>query len=112
MLKSFKYAASGIKDALRSEANLSVHLLFGIIAFVFAYFFEFTKIEFAVLILTVFSVIILELVNTIVEKIVNMYSLKISEEARIIKDISAAVVLLSAISAVIIGLLLFLPKVI
>ena len=109
MLKSFKYAINGIKDALKSEANLSVHFLFGTVAIIFAYFFKFTKIEFAVLILTIFSVIILELINTIVEKLVDMNSKKITEEARIIKDISAGIVLLSAVSSVIIGFLLFLP---
>lgn len=109
---SFKYAFRGLKDALRSEANLNAHLLFGLIAFIFAYFFDFTILEFAILALTIFSVVILELINTIVEKLVDMHSTKISEEARIIKDISAAVVLLSSFSAIIIGALLFLPKII
>lgn len=108
--KSFKYAINGIKDAVRSEPNLSVHLLFAVIALIFAYFLEFSNTEFMILIITIFSVIILELVNTAVEKIVDLHSLKISEQARQIKDISAAVVLLSAISSLIIAGFLFLPK--
>lgn len=112
MLDSFKYAYNGFRDALKSEANLSIHLLFGTIALIFAYYFEFTTIEFSVLLLVIFSVVILELVNTIVEKLVDMHSLKISEEARVIKDISAAIVLLSSVLAVIIGALLFIPKII
>lgn len=99
-----------MRDALRSEPNLSVHLLFGSIAIIFAYFLEFTNIEFAILTISVFSVIILELINTAIEKLVDMYSTKISDQARQIKDISAAVVLLSAISSIIIGVFLFLPK--
>lgn len=108
--QSFKYAINGLKDAFRSEPNLSVHILFAVIALIFAYFLEFSNTEFMILIFTIFSVIILELVNTIVEKLVDMHSTKISEEARQIKDISAAVVLLSAISALIIGFLLFVNK--
>lgn len=110
MIESFKYAQQGIKDAIKSEPNLSVHLFVAIIVLIFAYFFNFNTIEFVALTITIFSVIILELINTIVEKLVDMYSTKISEEARQIKDISAAVVLLSAISALIIGILLFVNK--
>lgn len=110
MIESFKYARQGIKDAIKSEPNLSVHLFVAIIVLIFAYFFNFNTIEFVALTITIFSVIILELINTIVEKLVDMYSTKISEEARQIKDISAAVVLLSAISALIIGILLFVNK--
>ncbi len=108
--QSFKYAINGIKDAFKSEPNLSVHLLFALIAIIFAYFLDFSNTEFMILIITIFTVIILELINTIVEKLVDMHSLKITEEARQIKDISAAVVLLSAISSIIIAGFLFLPK--
>lgn len=108
--QSFKYAIQGMKDAIKSEPNLSVHLLFGVIALIFAYFFEFNEVEFAILVITIFSVIILELINTIAEKLVDLNSTKISEPARQIKDISAAAVLLSTFSAVIIGILLFASK--
>lgn len=110
MIESFKYARQGIKDAIKSEPNLSVHLFVAIIVLIFAYFFNFNTIEFVALTITIFSVIILELINTIVEKLVDMHSTKISEEARQIKDISAAIVLLSAISAIIVGILLFVNK--
>lgn len=110
MYKSFRDAFHGIKDALKSEPNLRIHLLATILTITLALYLKFNLTEFAVLTLTIFSVIILELVNTVVEKLVDMHSLEISEEARIIKDISAGVVLLGAIMSIIIGLLLFLPK--
>ncbi len=110
MQNSFKYAFQGFKDALRSEPNFSVNLIFGVVALIFAYFFKFTNSEWAILILTIFSVITLELVNTIVEKIVDMHGTKITEAARVIKDISACVVLLASVSALTIGAILFIPK--
>lgn len=110
-LNSFKYALNGIRDAIKSEPNISVHMLFAVVAYIFAYFMNFSNIEFSILTLTVFFVIILELINTAIEKIVDLHSLKISEEARQIKDISAAVVLLSSISALIIAVFLFLSKI-
>jgi diacylglycerol kinase len=111
-LNSFKYAINGIKDAINSEPNLSVHLLFAVIALIFAYFMKLTNNEFMIFIIIIFAVITLELINTVVEKIVDLHSLKISEEARQIKDISAAIVLLGAICSTIVALFLFLPKLI
>jgi diacylglycerol kinase len=110
MQKSFKYAINGIHDALKSEPNLRFHFLASIIAIFLAIYLKFTKVELSILVLTIFFVIVSELINTIVEKLVNLNSLEISEEARIIKDISAGVVLFSAIASIIVALFLFLPK--
>ena len=110
MLKSFSHAFKGISDALKSEHNLRIHFLASILVFILAYFLKFSYLEFAILTLTVFLVITLELINTIVEKITDIVSPEISEKARVIKDISASVVLLGAILSIIIGVLLFIPK--
>lgn len=106
-LKSFQYAFRGIKDALKSEPNLRIHFLASIVVMIFAIYLNFNFTEFSILFLTIFFVISLELVNTIVEKLVDLNSKEISEEARVIKDISAGVVLLGAIASVIIGFSLF-----
>lgn len=110
MTKSFKFAIQGIRDAIKSEPNLSVHLLFGLVAIILGYFMKLTNPEMAILLLTIFVVIILEMVNTAIEKIVDLHSLKKSELARQIKDISAGVVFLASILAIIVGSFLFLPK--
>lgn len=110
MTKSFKFAIQGIRDAIKSEPNLSVHLLFGLVAIILGYFMKLTNHEMAILLLTIFVVIILEMVNTAIEKIVDLHSLKKSELARQIKDISAGVVFLASILAIIVGSFLFLPK--
>ncbi len=112
MYKSFKYATQGIKDALKSEPNLRFHFLASLIVVSVAIYLKFNLEEFTILTLTIFFVITLELINTIVEKLVDMYSKEISESARVIKDISAGIVLIGAVGSIIIGLLLFLPKLI
>ena len=109
-LKSFKYASNGIKDAFNSEPNLRFHFLAAIAALLLSAYLNFSLTEISILVITIISVISLELVNTIVEMIVDLHSKEISEEARIIKDISAGTVFISAIGAVVIGILLFLPK--
>ncbi len=110
MLDSFKYAFRGIWDALKCESNLRVHFLASIAVIILAIYLNFDQKELSILILTISFIIILELINTIVEKLVDIHSLKVSEEARVIKDMSAGVVLLGAIASIMIGLLLFLPK--
>lgn len=110
MLKSFNYAIRGIKDALKTEPNLRFHFLFSIIIIATAVYLKLNSVELSVLVITIFFVICLELANTIIEKVVDQHSKTITEEARIIKDISAGMVLLGAIASIIIGLILILPK--
>lgn len=109
-MKSFTYAFQGIKDALKSEPNLKIHFAIAILVIIFAKFLKFSNLEWAILILTIFLVITLEFINTVVEKLVDIVSPQISEKARVAKDISAAVVLLGAITSILVGLFLFIPK--
>ncbi|AKM82909.1 hypothetical protein A2422_02970 [Candidatus Woesebacteria bacterium RIFOXYC1_FULL_31_51] len=111
MIKSFLNAFRGVSDAVKSEHNLRIHFLASIIVFVFAYFLKFSPQEFAILTLTVFLVIILELINTMIEKVTDIISPEISERARVIKDISASVVLFGAIASIIVAIFLFVPKI-
>lgn len=112
MINSFKYAINGIKDAFKSEPNFRFHLLAAVLILIIAYFLKFSKIEIIVLTLTITFVIVSELINTAIEKLVDMYSLERSEIARAIKDISAASVLFCSIGASIVGLILFVEKLI
>ena len=108
--KSFKFAISGMKEAFNKEPNLRTHVLFTFGVILAAYLLEFKAVEWALLIITIFLVLILELVNTAIESLVNLVSPEIRNEAKIAKDISAAVVLLGALLAAVIGRLLFVPK--
>jgi undecaprenol kinase len=112
MFKSFRYASNGLKDAFKSEHNLRFHFLAGFIAVNLGYIFSISTLEWAVVAIAITLVIVMELVNTIVEKIVDVIIPQISETARAIKDISAAVVLFTALSSLIVGLLIFIPKII
>lgn len=111
LIQSFVYAFNGIKDAIKREPNLRIHLLLGTIACVLALFLNFALIEWAVLSLTIAIVFILELINTTMETLVDIVSPEIKEKARIAKDVAAAGVLLAAMASLIIGAFLFLPKI-
>ena len=111
MVKSFGYAGNGVKEAFKSEPNFRIHTVFAVISIVLAFYFHFSATKFALLILTVTLVIILELIITAIEKVVDKISPHYSPLAKIAKDVSAAAVLISALGAILVGLLLFLPNI-
>ncbi|MCJ7805445.1 diacylglycerol kinase family protein [Patescibacteria group bacterium] len=109
--KSFRFAFSGVRTALREEPNFKIHILIAILAAILGFFLKLAPIEWLVLTLTVAMVLILELMNTSLEVLVDIVSPEIHEKAKIAKDVAAASVLLASISAVIVGLIIFLPKI-
>lgn len=110
-MSSFSYAGSGIKEAFKSEPNFRIHIIVGILSVILGFFLKFSLEKFAILALTISFVIVLELINTVIEKLVDAISPNFSPEAKIIKDLSAGIVLISALSAVAVGLLLYLPSI-
>ena len=108
--KSFVYAFSGLKTAVRKEPNFRIHLTITCIVLIMAVLLRLNFTEFALLTFTIFFVLILELLNTMLESLVNLVSPEIQPDAKIAKDVSAAMVLLAAIMSVIIGIFLFVPK--
>lgn len=110
--KSFLFAISGLKSALIREPNFRIHITLAILASTAAYFLNFNLLEWLILAITIFLVITFELINTVLESLVNLISPELTPEAKIVKDVSAAAVLVSAIFSVIVGAILFLPKII
>lgn len=112
ILKSFSFAFDGVKTAFRREPNFRIHSLIAALTIILAIFLGFSQIEWLILIFTIALVLVLELVNTAVETLVDLVSPEYRKEAKIAKDVMAASVLLSAILAIIVGLFLFVPKII
>lgn len=113
-LKSFKYAANGIKSAFLSERNMRVHLLIAVLIVIFAYFFGLNKSEWAVLFITIAMVFAAEMFNTAIECTVNTATDEYKKSAMLAKDTAAGAVLVCAIFAVIVGFMLFfdIPRII
>jgi len=108
---SFKFALEGLKLAFLSEPNFRVHTLFAITVLILALILGFNLAEWTILLFTISFVIVMELFNTAVEAIVDLVSPEIKPKAKIAKDVAAAAVLISAMVAVIIGFVLFIPKI-
>lgn len=81
-----------------------------ILVIIFGIVFKINIIEWCICVMLFGLVISLELVNTAIEIVVDMITLEKNEKAKKAKDISASAVLISAISSAIIGLIIFIPK--
>ncbi len=108
-LNSFKYAFTGLKTALKDQPNFIIHLFLGSIAILMGTYFDIAQSEWLILFLTIGFVITIELTNTAIEEVVNSFTDQIHPSAKKAKDVAAGAVLVSSITAVIIGLIIFLP---
>lgn len=108
---SLNHAIDGVIFALKNETNIKFDFLVTTIVLVASLFFNFTKVEMAILAITLVLVITAELFNTAMENAVDMISdLKYNKLAKIAKDVSAGAVVITAIGAVFVGYLLFYDK--
>lgn len=108
LLESFNYAIEGFLYVLKTQRNMRLHFLVAIIALLLGFYYNFSKIELIVLLLTICFVLIAEMFNTGVELVIDLITDEFHPLARIIKDIAAGAVLVASINAVFVGYLLFL----
>lgn len=106
-LKGFKYALEGIVYCVKTQRNFRFHICAAVFVTAFSFFYELTRGEYALLMLTFASVLSSELINTAVESAVDLYSTERNRLAKAAKDTAAGGVLVTAAFAVIVGLLLF-----
>ncbi|HOJ31890.1 MAG TPA: diacylglycerol kinase [bacterium] len=107
IVESFTNAFRGLFYALKTERNLCVHFGIGCAVIIGGIFFRLPFLEFLILVMVVAMVIISEIFNTVVEMFSDMLYPQYHIQVRKIKDVAASAVLVSAITSVIIGYLLF-----
>lgn len=112
IFRKFSYAFRGLFISLKEERSLVIHLIFASLSVIIGIILQLSPISWAVLILTIGLVVSSELMNTAIENVVDMVAFKYNFNAKKIKDIAAAATLVLAVIAVIVGLLLFIPRII
>lgn len=112
IIKSFKYAIEGILTGIKQERNMKIHITIMILVIIMGIILKINKIEWIICIILFGVVISLELINTAIENTIDLITLEKNSKAKIAKDTAAGAVLVSAISAAIIGLIIFIPKII
>jgi len=111
-LKSFRYAAQGIKQAVVSQHNMWIHLGAAFLVVVFGFLLKIGFIEWMLLVFAMGFVLSAEIFNSSIEVLTDLVSPEINSRAGLVKDMAAGAVLVAAITAAIIGLLVFVPKLI
>ncbi|MDQ5971313.1 MAG: diacylglycerol kinase [Patescibacteria group bacterium] len=110
--RSFKHAFRGIGIMLRTQHNAWVHMVAAIVAIVLGFKFDISHAEWSVLVLAMGFVLASEAFNTAMEIDIDLTSPEYHPYAKATKDVAAGAVLISVVVASVIGLIIFLPKII
>ena len=109
LLASLKYAASGIYFCLRTQRNMRIHVVAGFSAMALGLWLRVPLINLAIVAVVSSLVVTMEMLNTAIENAVDLYTHRRHPLAKIAKDVAAAAVLVSAINAVLVGVMILGP---
>lgn len=112
LINSFKYAFEGLIMSFKTETNMKIHMLIMFLVIIVGILLKLNFYEWITCIILFSIVIAAELFNTAIETIINVIIPSKDKKAKLAKDISASAVLIIAIGAAIIGLIIFIPKII
>ena len=114
--RTFKGSVKNCLDVIsyvtKNEKNFKREIAFGIIALILSYILKIDKIEFIIILTMICLVLTTEIINTAIERAVDLVTKEYHELARIAKDVSAGSVLVTSIFSLIIGIIIFIPKII
>ncbi len=110
-IKSFGYAFQGLFYAIRTQHNLWIQVFASIVVIALGLIYNISLAEWLFIIFAIGFVIVAELFNTAIETLADIVSPEINKKAKITKDVAAAAVLISSITALLIGLLIFIPRI-
>ncbi|WP_066293340.1 diacylglycerol kinase family protein [Bacillus sp. FJAT-29937] len=111
LLHSFGYAMSGIRTAFKQENNLKIHLFVSVIVILMGLVLSISNMEWLIILLAIGGMISLEMINSAIERAVDLVTIDFHPLAKAAKDMAAGAVLIFAVISVIIGLIIFLPKI-
>ena len=111
IVDSFGFAFAGLRYCLRTQRNFRIHIAVAVLGTIAGLILRLGLIEWAVFATMVAMVLAAEMVNTMVESLVDLVTTEYHPLAKVAKDIAAGIVLLTAMASVIVGLLIFGPRV-
>jgi diacylglycerol kinase (ATP) len=110
-IKSFYYAIAGIRQFIRREHNARIHLAFTIGVVITARVLSVSRLEAVALAIVIGLVWVTEILNTCLERMADLITREEHPEIKFIKDLAAGAVLVAAVTAVVVGLFIFIPKI-
>ena len=108
--KAFDFAWSGILYGVKAERNLKFHLIAAIVVLLAGLSTGLSVIEWSIIVLLIGGMLALEMMNAAIERVVDLVTLENHPLAKHAKDLAAGAVLVYAISSVVIGFIIFVPK--
>lgn len=112
VLKSVACAAKGLLYAFKTQRNVRIHFIAAVLVLAGGILLKFSATELSLLAIAITFVVAAELANTAIENLADVVSEEFHPRIMVVKDIAAASVLVGAIGAILVGLLLFIPRVI
>ncbi|HEY8402456.1 MAG TPA: diacylglycerol kinase family protein [Cytophagaceae bacterium] len=110
-LRSFRFAFQGLRWVVASENNARIHLLASMVVVTMGFLLRLKDSEWLWIISAIAAVWITETLNTAIEKLTDLVSPDFNPKAGVVKDIAAAAVLIAALYALIVGTIIFIPKI-
>ena len=110
-IKSVGFAIEGIATFFKTQHNAWIHALAAIIVVFAGFVLNVNSNEWCLLTFAIALVIVAEMLNTAIEFLTDLVSPNHNQQAKKVKDVAAGAVLISSIAAVVIGLIVFLPKI-
>lgn len=107
--KALGCAWRGVIHGLKTQRNFKIHAVIALVAIGAAFLLALSPLEFAIIFLCIFMVFCIECLNTAIEAVVDLITTAYDPLARIAKDCAAGAVLISALGAVVVGLLIYIP---
>lgn len=109
-LKSFTYAAAGLRHALLTQRNMRVHFAAALLVLGLAAYLKVEVHDLLFLIFSITLVIMAEMFNTAIEAVVDLYARTDHPLARAAKDVAAGAVLIAALNSIAVACLVFYPR--
>ncbi len=109
LIRSFRYAGRGLIRVFKEEQSFRIQVVLGFLVLILALIFNVKVWEAVALLLVTMMVLVLELINSVFERVVDVLKPRMHPYVETVKDIMAAVVLLSSLGAILIGALILGP---
>ena len=109
-LKSFVFAWNGIIQFFKKEHNAQLHLASTLLVIALSLLLEVNSVETIFLVFSIGFVWVAEMVNTAIEKTIDLISVEKNPRIKFIKDVAAGAVLVASTVSLIIGAIIFIPK--
>lgn len=111
-LESLFHALMGVKTVIQEERNMAFHVSFSVLTIIVSFVLKISAIEWLFILVSIFLVLITEIINTSFENLVDLVTNhQYHEIAKKVKDMAASSVLLAALLALLIGAIIFIPKI-